>query len=530
MNADGSEKERLLAYGYSYPDLSWSPDGTSLAGDLYGVTVINARTGARTILTNDSEQVNDVIWSPSGRYLLYAFSEDGVQGFRTIEPDGSNKQTVYTAPAGTSVSAPDFSPDGRSVSFIHRTDQPDVGHLNVLDLVTGETHVVSTEGAVPHETNWSPDGEWIAFTTTEPRLFVIRPDGTDGRRFAQLVEYFYRFEWAPDSLEIAFEANDSGSHGIYLGSPVTGIADLLVAGGRSPTWSPDGSRIAYSARTAPGEDPDLYSIDRNGEHISPLSVEDLKEDTSPLWSPNGSRIAFVRTDVPIYCSGGFWPVEAGIIGTPGNDNLVGTPEAEVIAGRGGNDEIDGLGGNDIICGGPGDDRIVGGEGNDDLQGDAGTDLLEGDAGNDLLEGGDGDDFSSGASGRDALVYGVYSDAVTVDLLLGESTGAGHDLFEGIEDVYGSGEADTIIGDHSGNGLFGGTHMGDGGDDVIRGRGGRDRIEGNGGSDRLFGGRGRDMLHGDTVSYNSSGRDILNGGLGRDLCTRGERYLSCERRP
>ena len=91
-----------------------------------------------------------------------------------------------------------------------------------------------------------------------------------------------------------------------------------------------------------------------------------------------------------------------------------------------------------------------------------------------------------------------------------SLGTGNDVYSGransfVDQVFGEGGNDTLIGGHNADDLRGG-----GGRDTIRGRGGDDTIRGETGNDTLFGGSGNDDLKG------SAGNDIVNGGSGDDI--------------
>ncbi|MHC4696849.1 MAG: TolB family protein, partial [Planctomycetota bacterium] len=62
----------------------------------------------------------------------------------------------------------------------------------------------------------------------------------------------------------------------------------------SPDISPDGTQVAF-ARTAPGEDTDLYVVGMDGTGLTQLTFTDRSE-SEPSWSPGGDRIAFQRAD------------------------------------------------------------------------------------------------------------------------------------------------------------------------------------------------------------------------------------------
>ena len=217
----------------------------------------------------------------------------------------------------------------------------------------------------------------------------------------------------------------------------------------------------------------------------------------------------------------------------GDDVLRGGPGADALYGGAGNDVMDGGAGADTLRGGPGadtasylfsdagvvvrlkegtgerghaegdvildvenvtgsgyNDSLVGDDEANHLAGNEGDDSLWGGAGDDTLEGGIGADRLSGGSGADWASYLRSNAGVTVNL--GDGTGmGGHaegDTLEAIENIRGSGYADTLTGDAAANRLDGRS-----GDDELDGGAGNDTLEGGSGADRLSGGGGSDWV-------------------------------------
>jgi Ca2+-binding RTX toxin-like protein len=140
----------------------------------------------------------------------------------------------------------------------------------------------------------------------------------------------------------------------------------------------------------------------------------------------------------------------------------------MMLGGAGNDEITaGSESDDTLVDGPGDDTLHGGGGDDTLTGNAGQDTLAGEGGNDLFlsnsicEG----DLIEGGEGRDNASWAKLSEGVEANLASGQAgrpgtgdtpscTGGSLDSLSGIEDLEGSGSADTFYGDSGPNQLLG----------------------------------------------------------------------------
>ena len=84
-------------------------------------------------------------------------------------------------------------------------------------------------------------------------------------------------------------AGGQGSGGLYVVNPDGSGKRRVVetAGHATPSWSPDGRRIAFQTRSGPG----LAVVNADGS-----GQQNLTTGSYPAWSPDGRRIAFVRAD------------------------------------------------------------------------------------------------------------------------------------------------------------------------------------------------------------------------------------------
>ena len=144
---------------------------------------------------------------------------------------------------------------------------------------------------------------------------------------------------------------------------------------------------------------------------------------------------------------------------------------------------------DIVYGGNGNDTMWTGEGNDSLYGGAGDDMLYGEG------------------GTDTAFYSDATSGVTVSLAVSgaqNTGGAGTDTLSTIENLYGSGFADTLTGNSGDNSIWG-----DAGNDTIRGGAGNDTLYGGAGADTMYGEAGADLF----FLQAGLGNDTVAGGAG-----------------
>ncbi len=205
----------------------FSPDGTKMAwADAYpyNLEVTDVASGQTQQVTHGLS-VGAPHWSPDGTKLLFAAGE------RTLGP----------SPRGESTDGPD-------AVYTTNADGTDLRRL--------------VEGTQPI---WSPDGR-IAFIRGGPGLTHL---GTP-TEIVNSATSFYVMNADGTSIEKVYEAP----------------GDVPI---RDAEWSPDGSRIVGEA-TLRGNT-DIFVVDLTLRTAIRLT-DDPTQDTSPTWSPDGSMIAF----------------------------------------------------------------------------------------------------------------------------------------------------------------------------------------------------------------------------------------------
>jgi Tol biopolymer transport system component len=140
----------------------------------------------------------------------------------------------------------------------------------------------------------------IAYQSREPgeKVWYVHVMDSDGSNRVRLVEGQAGFlaapSWSPDGSQIAFVSDVEGEPDIWvMGSDGSSLVNLTEheAKDHSPAWSPDGEWIAF-ASVRDSLYWELYRMRPDGSDVQRLTWWEDASDLSPTWSPDGTRLAF----------------------------------------------------------------------------------------------------------------------------------------------------------------------------------------------------------------------------------------------
>ncbi len=163
-----------------------------------------------------------------------------------------------------------------------------VGLLIALVLAGGVPQPGSGAQATP-----TPHVNRIAFSF-EGEIWSMNVDGTDRTRLTDSPGEDFSPSWSPDGSRIAFRTQRDGNDEIYLMN-ADGSEEMNLtndpASDWSPVWSPDGSLIAFSSQRPGDSTRNIYLVNPDGTDLTNLT-QDTTEGEYPTWSPDGTRLAF----------------------------------------------------------------------------------------------------------------------------------------------------------------------------------------------------------------------------------------------
>ena len=254
------------------------------------------------------EPIGETALSPDGK--TFAMTRNGQ--IVLMPAEGGWPVTLTSTAAGKSGLS--WSPDSRSIAYASQ------GGIWVVPASGGAPRRVTNAANGPgdprqasdRQPQWSPKGRWILFETGRRghnNMMVVSEDGmaTDYLTAANVDEE--GASWSPDGTRISYTARApeyfSGklnvlkfdpAKGQAAADPVTLYTSPTDRGGgwsiRKAQWSPDGRTLAVVLQDSGWDN--VYLIPASGGAPKALTHGEY-EDTNPVFSPDGKSLAIVSS-------------------------------------------------------------------------------------------------------------------------------------------------------------------------------------------------------------------------------------------
>jgi eukaryotic-like serine/threonine-protein kinase len=290
----------------------WFPDGQKIAfcanrtGGLQ-VHILWPASGQTRQLTFDNDDYSALAVAPDGHALAAVFTRETAN--ITSRHIAANTEVERTSALGVQV-LPELSPNGQVMIYQNTNTIIRVAEsIFIKSTASGSQAARLVSPGV--NARWSPDGESVAFLrlpSTNSELWRVNPQGSVEKRLATGVvaapftvfPFFLQYadySWSPDGTKIAYSSRKSGASNLW-NVAVDGSDDALLTANAdrqvslyAPLWSPDSQRLAY-VTSAPGRTANhrLLRINMLEEGRSIIAIE--RESALHLigWSPTGENL------------------------------------------------------------------------------------------------------------------------------------------------------------------------------------------------------------------------------------------------
>jgi Tol biopolymer transport system component len=222
------------------------------AGGGMNIWTMDPQGGALARVTSFNDLGFDPTWSYDHKHIAFIRLRGSSKDIYLVDGDGTNQRWARSATYPGSIVDPSWSPDGTHllVSVVIQSD----AYLAKIDLATGNMALIAPTGffaVAGSYPTYDPTGKTIYYVDTDSK--TIKRFTPGGSQTTVLTSSFYLSGLAisPDGTRLAYSATvkDMNSE-IYEMNLATKMTKRLTFNGavdHSPTWSPDGTKLAFAS-------------------------------------------------------------------------------------------------------------------------------------------------------------------------------------------------------------------------------------------------------------------------------------------
>lgn len=221
-------------------------------------------------------------------WISYDSNLNGNRDIFLLNPATGENKAVIADPSHDKVS--NWSPDGNYLAFESNRNSNNYYQIYLFDNNQGRiirlTELAECSNWAPV---WSPDGTKLVFYSNcedDARdIYIMNRDGSGRKKLTSGSAQNQFPAFSPDGNSITFTSTRSGSNQILLMN-VDGSDQRVIADGCSSTFSPDGNWLWFSTRC---DDSDIKRVQTDGTHLSTIGS---MFGHNPVLSPDGLLVVF----------------------------------------------------------------------------------------------------------------------------------------------------------------------------------------------------------------------------------------------
>ena len=249
-------------------------------------------------LTTDGHLKQRPVWSPDGKSLLFTRHQGATIFLYVLTPEDKTERRLMANQYPEFDAA--YSPDGKRIAYSYDKASPNQGDIDVNTCLADGTEIkilAGTEGKLSHEEwpSWSPDGQWIAYSSTKDdnqEIYIVKTDGSERKRLTSDPALDAHPAWSPDGKKIAFATSRWGDLELaVMNADGSGLTRLTTSPGLDdyPSWSPDGKRLSFTSNR--DGNLEIYTVDSDGQNPR-NETKNPAIDNFPSWTKDG-KLTFV---------------------------------------------------------------------------------------------------------------------------------------------------------------------------------------------------------------------------------------------